>query len=89
MTKQGSRRYQKANYRDLVRPAVNVYNHRVSKTAAYQREFYSSGRKWKQQGASPGDISCLAKAARAASRAFTYAKVTGRRMYVVPIFQLF
>ncbi len=89
MTKQGSRRYQKANYRDAVRPAVNVYNHRVSATTAYRTEFGRPGPVWGKRGPTPADLSCLAQAARAAGRGFTYARVakrTGRVSFVVPVF---
>lgn len=81
---QGSRKYQQARYRDLVRPAVNTYCNPVSSSYAYQKEFYRK-RTWGQRVTTPGDLSCLAQAARAAGRGFVYARVTGHRMYVVPL----
>ncbi len=81
MTKQGSRPYQKARYRDLVRPAVNVYN--------TPTKLDPTGVKWGARGVVKADLACLAKAARAAGRGFTYARVSprsGRVTFAVPLF---
>lgn len=87
MTKQGPRGIQRARYRDLVRPAVNIYNHRVSKTAAYRREFGGRPRGWGSRGAMPPDLVHLAQAARAASRGFFYARVSPKgSTFAVPIY---
>lgn len=80
MVKQGSRGYQKARYRDNVRPAVNVYN-----TPCYKKP-PGRGKGWGTSGAMTGDLIALAKAIRATGRGFTYARASATRLYVVPVF---